>query len=188
MRIVFSTSGRTSSRPESSYSETANCAPGSCARISSSRPATRLAASACRRRRSSRASGTSSAHAKQLAGAGASVAAGPADLLRVRLEPLRQVVVVDVADVRLVDAHAEGDRGDDDVVVGARPPFLHRDAIVGAHARVVGAGGKARRREERGDPERGALQRDVDDRRARRPLAQAIDQQPVSLTRRVPAS
>ena len=42
------------------------------------------------------------------------VASGAADLLRVALQALGQVVVVDVADVGLVDAHAEGDRRDDD--------------------------------------------------------------------------
>ena len=99
------------------------------------------------------------------------VPAGPADLLGVRLEALGEVEVVDVADVGLVDAHAEGDRRDDDVAGRRRPPLLRRDAILGSQPGVVGAGGKARRREERGDPERGALQRDVDDRRPGRAFA-----------------
>src|SRR5262245_7940039 len=53
---------------------------------------------------------------EQLADAFLAIAPRPPDLLRVRLEALWQIVVVDVANVRLVDAHAEGDRCDDDPV------------------------------------------------------------------------
>ena len=67
------------------------------------------------------------------------VAAGATELLRVRLESLRKVEVVDVADIGLVDAHAERDRGNDDVRVRLRPPLLNLDTIVGVHACVVGA-------------------------------------------------
>ena len=42
------------------------------------------------------------------------VAPGPADLLVVGLDTARQVGVEDVAHVRLIDPHAEGDGGDDD--------------------------------------------------------------------------
>jgi hypothetical protein len=56
---------------------------------------------------------------EELTGAQLAVAAGAPDLLEVRLEALREVDVVDVADVGLVDAHAEGDRGNDDVPIGA---------------------------------------------------------------------
>ena len=120
---------------------------------------------------------------EELADAGAAVAAGTADLLRVRLEALRQVEVVDVADVGLVDAHAEGDRGDDDVAAGRRPPLLHLDPVLGAHAGVVRARRQARRREEGRDADRGALQRDVDDRRSGRALPQPVDQELLPLGR-----
>jgi hypothetical protein len=42
------------------------------------------------------------------------VAPGAADLLVIALDRLRQVGMGDPADVGLVDAHAEGDGGDDD--------------------------------------------------------------------------
>ena len=61
---------------------------------------------------------------EQLARRRLAVAPGAADLLRVALESLGQVVVVDVAHVGLVDAHAERDRRDHDAVAGAGPPFL----------------------------------------------------------------
>jgi hypothetical protein len=67
---------------------------------------------------------------EELADGGSLVAAGTADLLGVRLEPFRQVQVVDVPDVGLVDPHAERDRRDDDAVPGGRPPLLCRDAIL----------------------------------------------------------
>ena len=46
-----------------------------------------------------------------------SVAPGAADLLIIGLDALRQIGVADEADIGLVDAHAEGDRGDDDDAV-----------------------------------------------------------------------
>ena len=95
--------------------------------------------------------------------------------------------MVDVAHVGLVDPHAERDRRDDHVRVRVRPPLLHLDAVIGVHARVVGTCGQARRREERSDTFRGALQRHVDDRRAGRALAQTVDQQLVALIVRGPA-
>jgi hypothetical protein len=48
------------------------------------------------------------------------VAAGAAGLLVVGLDALRQVQVGDEAHVRLVDAHAEGDGGDDDDALAAQ--------------------------------------------------------------------
>src|SRR4051794_6551477 len=116
---------------------------------------------------------------EQLADRIRTVAARATDLLRVRLEPLRQVVVVDVAHVGLVDAHAERDRRDDDVAIRGSPPFLHLDTSLGAHARVV----RARAGQEIGDALRRALQRDVDDRRAGRTLAQPVDEQPIAIRR-----
>ena len=72
---------------------------------------------------------------EQLADALLAVASGAADLLRVRLEALRQVVVVDVADVGLVDPHPERDRRDHDPLRRARPPLLHRDALLACSCR-----------------------------------------------------
>ena len=136
MRTVLSTSGRTSWRTDSSYSETANSAPTGCSSTSASRPA-----SASRVGVSPKAKFSSVGHIvrarKQLADARLAVSAGTPDLLRVRLEALRQVVVVDVANVRLVDPHPERDRRDHDPLRRARPPLLHRDALLGAHAGVV---------------------------------------------------
>ena len=51
---------------------------------------------------------------EQQAFGGQAVAAGAAGFLIVALDVLRQVVVDDEADVRFVDAHAEGDGGADD--------------------------------------------------------------------------
>ena len=92
--------------------------------------------------------------------------------------------MVDVAHVGLVDAHPEGDRGDDDVPVGTRPPVLHRGPVLRRHAGVIGAGGKPGGSEQRGDTERRALQRHVDDRRAGRARTQRVDQQLVARGRR----
>jgi hypothetical protein len=63
---------------------------------------------------------------------GQAVAAGAAGLLVVGLDGLRQVEVGDEAHVRLVDAHAEGDGGDDDHAL------LAQEAPPGALARRAG--------------------------------------------------
>ena len=118
---------------------------------------------------------------EELADARLAVAPGAPDLLRVRLEALREIEVVDVTHVGLVDAHAERDRRDDDVAIRCRPPLLHLDAIVGGHARVVGPRRQAGRGEELRDALGRSLERHVDDRRARRALAQPVDQQLVAL-------
>ena len=120
---------------------------------------------------------------KQLADAFLAVATGASDLLRVRLEALWQVVVVDVADVRLVDPHPERDRRDHDRVLRARPPFLHRDPLLRVQAGVVRPGREARPRQQIGHAERCPLECHVHDRRPRRTLAQPLDQLPVSLGR-----
>ena len=54
------------------------------------------------------------------------VAAGATGLLVVALDRFGQVDVGDEAHVGLVDAHAEGDRGDDDHAVFAQEPRLRR--------------------------------------------------------------
>ena len=120
---------------------------------------------------------------EELAGRRRTVPPGPADLLRVRLEALGKIEVVDVADIRLVDAHPERDRGDDDVAARGHPPLLRRDTVLRAHAGVVGTSGKAGCREKRSNAKRGALKRDVDDGRAGRPLAEPVDQHLVALRR-----
>ena len=51
-------------------------------------------------------------------------AAGPPDLLVVGIDRVADVEVVDQADARLVDAHAEGDRGDDHLRLVATWFFL----------------------------------------------------------------
>ena len=55
----------------------------------------------------------------------------------------------DRAHVGLVDAHAEGVRGDDDVGLAAHERVLRRGALVGGHAGVVGGGVQAFGREHR---------------------------------------
>ena len=60
------------------------------------------------------------------------VAAGAAGFLVVALERFRQVVVHDPAHVGLVDAHAEGDGGDDHLRVVANERFL----VVAARVRI----------------------------------------------------
>ena len=64
---------------------------------------------------------------------------------------------------------------------GAGPPFLDGRAILVLHARVVGTRGQSLRSEQLGDAQRRALQRHVDDGRARRPRAHPLDQQVVAL-------
>src|SRR5207249_10322177 len=89
---------------------------------------------------------------EQLADALLAVTPGAPDLLRIGLEALRQVVVVDVADVGLVDSHPERDRRDDDRLRRAGPPLLHRDTLFRAHARVVGTGRQTGASKQRCDP------------------------------------
>jgi hypothetical protein len=74
---------------------------------------------------------------------GGAVAPGPADLLVIGLDGLRQVGMGDEADVGLVDAHAEGDRGADHQPVLALEAFLGPAALVGLEAGVVGHRGVA---------------------------------------------
>ncbi len=71
------------------------------------------------------------------------VAPGAAGLLVVGLDALGQVQVGDEAHVRLVDAHAEGDGGDDDDAVLAQEALLVARAGLGRQAGVVGQRGPA---------------------------------------------
>ena len=122
---------------------------------------------------------------EQLAGARLAVAAGAADLLRVALQALGQVVVVDVADVGLVDAHAERDRGDDDRL---RPSPSTTPAPRRAPRRSCRRGRRAPAgrppARSAGDALRRPLQGDVDDRRAGRALAQPLGSSRVALAGR----
>ena len=133
--------------------------------------------------------GTSSGQASSSQMLALAVAAGAADLLRVRLEALRQVVVVDVADVGLVDPHPERDRRDDDRRPASPPttPAPRRAPRRSCRRGTAGPAGR-RRPAARATPQRRPLQRHVDDRRPGRPLAQPLDQQPVALGRPRPAS
>ena len=80
---------------------------------------------------------------EQHAVAGQPVAAGAADLLVVALDRARHVAVDHVADVRLVDAHAERDGRDHHLDLVARERVLDRVARARLHAGVVGGGAHA---------------------------------------------
>ena len=66
-----------------------------------------------------------------------------ADLLRVRLDAPRQREVDDAAHVRLVDAHAERDRRDDDLDLAREERALHGGPALVRQARVVGGAREA---------------------------------------------
>ncbi len=69
------------------------------------------------------------------------VAAGAASLLIICLDRLRQVEVRDEPHVRLVDAHAERDGGDDDDGALVAEALEHIAAHVGIEAGVIGERG-----------------------------------------------
>ena len=66
------------------------------------------------------------------------VAPGPAGLLVIGFEVFRRVEMRDKADIGLVDAHAEGDRGDDDDAFLAQKALLVALARLGGEAGMVG--------------------------------------------------
>ena len=68
------------------------------------------------------------------------VASGPAGFLIIRFEVLRRVEMRDKADIGLIDAHAEGDGGDDDDTLLAQEPFLMAGAGLGRQAGMIGQG------------------------------------------------
>ena len=86
------------------------------------------------------------AWASSSARAGSAVAARAAGLLVPGLERRRDADVGDGPHVRLVDAHAERVRRDDDVEVAVHEPPLHRRAALAGEARVVGARPRCRAR------------------------------------------
>ena len=69
------------------------------------------------------------------------VAAGPAGLLIIGFQAAGHVVVDDEADVGLVDAHAEGQRGHDDLDASRHEGVLRIAALVGRQAGVIDARG-----------------------------------------------
>ena len=96
---------------------------------------------------------------------GLSVSAGPADLLGVALQTLGQVVMVDVADVGLVDPHAEGDRRHDDHVRGVMKHPGPRRLLVVLEAGVVSPAANPAAARSPATSSAVLLERDVDDRR-----------------------
>src|SRR5581483_7259181 len=79
------------------------------------------------------------------------VAAGAPDLLVPALDRAWHLAVDHVADVRLVDAHAERDRRDDHVDLVARERVLVARADVVVQARVIRHGADAAAAEEIGE-------------------------------------
>ena len=77
------------------------------------------------------------------------VATGAANLLVVRLDAARKVGMEDVAHVRLVDAHPEGDGRDDHHPGLGHEHVLVRLALGGVHPRVIGQRPHPGRREQR---------------------------------------
>ena len=80
--------------------------------------------------------------------------------------------MIDVTDVGLVDAHAEGDRGHDDPLLRLDEPLLGLAALVVVHAGMIGPGSQPGLDQPLGQFFGRALQRDVDDRRPRFALGQ----------------
>ena len=80
-----------------------------------------------------------------------SVAPRASRFLVVALDVLRQIRVDDVADVRLVDAHAEGDGGADDLRLVPQEGVLIPRTLVGIEAGMIGDGGKSLRPQRGGE-------------------------------------
>ncbi len=70
------------------------------------------------------------------------VSPGPADLLVIAFDALGQVVVQHKAHVGLVDPHAKGDGGDDDLHIVADEQLLVVFALLIGQPGVIGAHGK----------------------------------------------
>ena len=83
-----------------------------------------------------RSPGAKSKHATR----GLAVAPGSAGFLIVGFERARHVVVDHRADVGLVDAHAEGVGGDDDLGLAAHEPFLRLVPLLAGQPGVVDDG------------------------------------------------
>mmetsp|Transcript_17714 Transcript_17714/g.62074 ORF Transcript_17714/g.62074 Transcript_17714/m.62074 type:complete len:503 (-) Transcript_17714:299-1807(-) len=97
----------------------------------------------------------------------AAVATSSAALLRIGLQARRHAIVNHTTNIRLVDAHAEGDGGDDDLEVAAVEAILHALLALLAEAGVEGRGAHAAGVEQPGDPVAVLLPPSVDDGRCR---------------------
>ena len=104
------------------------------------------------------------------------VAAGAPDFLHVIFQGLGQVVMVDGADVRLVDSHAESNGSDDHVQIVGHEGILHFRPLFGFQARVIGPGPNPFVGKKCGDLLGGFLQGDVDNGRFDRSLPEALQQ------------
>ena len=100
---------------------------------------------------------------EHFADGGFAIASGTAGLLRVVFERLREVVVIDGADVGFVDAHAEGDGGHDDIRLPAHEGILCGMPMLIRQARMVGEGVHSTLLKMRGDVLGGVLQRHIHD-------------------------
>ena len=112
------------------------------------------------------------------------VTPGATDLLRVVFNAFREIIVIDRADVRLVDPHAERDGRDDDGPVRRHEAVLHGLAHLCLHARVIGLGGEPDRDQRRRDVLGSFLECHVDDGRAQGSRPEPFDQYVDSLRRR----
>ena len=112
---------------------------------------------------------------KQHAIAGQSVASGSSGFLIVALDVLRQVVVDDEADVRLVDAHAERDRRAHHLRLVAQERLLIFRALRVREARVIRTRADAIRDEPLGKPLGGLAAEAINDPALLPPLAHKFD-------------
>ena len=65
---------------------------------------------------------------------------GPADLLVIAFDALGQIVVQNEAHIRLIDTHAEGDSGDDDLDIVTDKGLLVAAALDVLQAGMIRAG------------------------------------------------
>ncbi len=100
------------------------------------------------------------------------------DLLAVVFDGFGQIEMDDVADVTLVDAHPERDRGDDAVEPPLHELALNRLALIVGQAGMVGVRRDAVLRQMSGHELRSLLQRDVDNARLPGPFAEPLHQPP----------
>ena len=111
---------------------------------------------------------------EQFAGRRRSITSSAADFLHVAFIAFGHVIVIDVADVGLIYAHAKRNRGANDRHFTVHKRVLSGDALLGFHARVVSLGVEACFDESFGDLFGMALQADVNDGGSCGALAQAL--------------
>ena len=117
---------------------------------------------------------------QEFADGGLAVAARAACFLRVVLQGLRQVVVIDAADVRLVDPHAKSDRGDDRMHAAIHEGILCCMPLFVRQAGVVSEGLDPALPQIIRHVLRCLLERHVDDRRSL-PFLQSAREQPETI-------